>query len=338
MPSTSDAAHAVAEEPAEPLERVDRLLLGVGGRQLPQLGGDLRDALRGRRVGRPRDRQRTTPRQSPPAAARAPRWRRRAARPASVDALVGLSARRAAAAGRAARAARPPPPGSSASTGSSASSMVAGARGVARLRRQRRGARRSRPRARRERLGVLGPGVGIGPVLHLGHAGRGRRAASARTRSRRTPTAATAQRPSGSSARLDDPGHGAHVGAHVVAADLAPPLDQHDTELPVAGQAVVHQRPVARLEHVQRQARRRARARSRAGTSGSGTSALLDGRTEGGDVRHARPGRQRLHHVLLQRVRRPLAARRRDGHVDDEGEHQRRVVVVHDPGQRRDTV
>ena len=30
---------------------------------------------------------------------------------------------------------------------------------------------------------------------------------------------------------LDDAGHGADVGAHVAAADLAPPLDEHDAEL-----------------------------------------------------------------------------------------------------------
>ena len=39
------AADAVAQESAEPLERVDRLLLRVGGRHLPELRRDLGDPL-----------------------------------------------------------------------------------------------------------------------------------------------------------------------------------------------------------------------------------------------------------------------------------------------------
>ena len=52
-------------------------------------------------------------------------------------------------------------------------------------------------------------------------------------RPRRSPTG---RRRSG--VGLDDAGHGADAGADVAAADLAPPLDEHDAELRLAGEAV----------------------------------------------------------------------------------------------------
>ena len=76
--------------------------------------------------------------------------------------------------------------------------------------------------------------------------------------------------PVGQLRRLDDAGHGPDPEPHVAAAHLLAPLDEHDPELPVPGQAVLHQRPVAGLEDVQRQVGERAAAPSRAGTSGVG--------------------------------------------------------------------
>ena len=145
-------------------------------------------------------------------------------------------------------------------------------------------------------------GVGVGPVLDARRAGTGRRAATSTTRIRRTPTATSAQRPSGSSRGLDDAGHGADVGADVAAADLAPPLDQHDAELarsparqslrPAPGSAA-RRRAAAGQPREQHRAEREHRAAARQPSST---------RAEGGDVGHLRPAPARASAERLLRA------------------------------------
>ena len=98
--------------------------------------------------------------------------------------------------------------------------------------------------------------------------GYGSSASQSTTRTRPHARRSTsAKRPSGSSAACTTRATVADVEARVAAADLAPALDEHDAELAVAVEHVARHQPVARLEHVQRQAARTGTAPCRAGTS-----------------------------------------------------------------------
>ena len=106
--------------------------------------------------------------------------------------------------------------------------------------------------------------------------------------------------------RRHDVRDGADAEAHVAATDLAPALDEHDTELLIAREHVARHRAVPRLEHVQRAAPRAGTARFPAGTS----AAVLVG----------------IAHRQLRRARSARASsRRRVGGVvgDDPGERHR---------------
>ena len=152
-------------------------------------------------------------------------------------------------------------------------------------------ARRSRARGRVGPVLHLGDRVGIvgQPPLHpqAAHADRGE-----------------AQRPSGSSAAST---MRATVPTSVRTSSPPTSLPRSISTTPnsrVAGQAVVHQRPVARLEHVQRQPGGGHEHRARAGTSGASRQPSSTLGPSDDDVGDARPARQHLDHLLLQRERR----------------------------------
>ena len=121
------------------------------------------------------------------------------------------------------------------------------------------------------------------------------------TRMRRDADGAERAATVGELGRLDDPRDGADAEAHVAAADLAPALDEHDAEPPVAGEAVARERPVPRLEDVQRQRPATGTARCRAGTSAAQGSS--PGRRQRAEVRE--PGHIGIRDAAVVQQRHP---------------------------------
>ena len=177
-------------------------------------------------------------------------------------------ARPAGAAGRAVRAARAAATWKEPSSGSSASSTVDGTVGSpSSACSPATGAAGAPPggRARRDHGRVGGRARASPPP-----AGTDRRAATARRRCDRCrpPRPPIARR---AAPRPRGCGPSCRVGAHVVAADLAPPFDQHDAELAVPGEAVVDQLRGSAARTRGAGGSAPGRAPCRAGTSGSGS-------------------------------------------------------------------
>ena len=323
MAEDERAADAEADEATEALERVDRLLLGVGDGELLELArapaGTLLSSLGydvscSRATCLPRRAQPLSPAE---AGLEQLGLRRRAASSSrSRRSSTPVGARAALLVGRPERRERRGL--ERAEAGSSASSTVAGDRRLAELGGEAEHPAQQRPAAAAQRLARPSPAGGSSAKSST--TARGLRVVGQPLDDPDAADADGGQRPAavGELGGLDDAGDGADVGAHVAAADLAPPLDQHDAELglDVAGEQCCGHRPVAGLEDVQRQHDRREQHRRRAGTSAARRRSAI--------AAVARPGGRGLRAELVERRALRVARRAMRGELVLEGE----VVLV----------